>query len=233
MVDPNNVRASGRTTAHEIAHEAVKNSEINEKHSSKLAATPSDIEQHRRFRSPGFSRLTVDWSKEDKIVLTRAQNAVEKKLISEFSDAYQIMNRLYDLIRIPKMKDGNPLRDQNGWIIWQVDDFGHPIEDWEKLTYREKDNLLFSITSKLFNWEQTASKAWAESMYAKANWEESFAFSFENVLSGTVQDREQRGRIGSVDERLFAIFLSSYSRSAEALVRSMDRLALRLRDTLK
>jgi len=234
MVKANQSRQSGETAAQQLSREASRISQEPLGISEGLVASPMDLEPHkRRFRSPNFQRLRVDWSTEDQITLTKAREAANKRLQKEFADAFHIMNRLYDVIRLPILIDGKPKRDENGWIVWQIDEYNYPIENWERLTHSIKDDLLYSITSKLFNWEQLSQDAWAEAMYSRANWEHAFSEAFDELMAGTVQDREARGRLGSVDERLFAVFLSTYSRKTEALVRSMDRLALRLRDTLR
>lgn len=69
-------------------------------------------------------------------------------------------------------------------------------------------------------------------MFAKALWTESFSHYFDEPMRGTVDDRTAKGNVKSAEERYFALYLSSVSRKADALVKSMDRLTLRLRDTM-
>jgi hypothetical protein len=48
-----------------------------------------------------------------------------------------------------------------------------------------------------------------------------------------VEDRTQNGHLGAREERYLAIFLAARSRKAEALVKSMDRIGQRLKDTIR
>ena len=69
-------------------------------------------------------------------------------------------------------------------------------------------------------------------MFAKAQWEERFSIAFDAPMSGTVDDRRAAGNIDAREERYFAIFLSLYSRKADSIVRSMELLSQRLRDSM-
>lgn len=48
----------------------------------------------------------------------------------------------------------------------------------------------------------------------------------------TVEERTQRGRVYAAEDRYHAIFRSAVNRSAEALVRSMELIGQRLKDSL-
>lgn len=225
MVARAQVRQSGKTAAQESALEAAKTGD---------EPLDAPIEQNRKFRTPGFSRMRTDWRPDDQILMTKAKMAAEDRLLREFADAYRILNHIYDLVRTPDTdpRTGEVLKDLHGYTVWKKDEYGQFIEDWTKLNNTQRDTILFTISTRLFEWEQLAADAWGEAMFAKGQWEENFSIGFEAPMQGTVQDREAAGRIHSADERYFAIQLTFYSRKAEALVRTMSRLADRLRDTL-
>lgn len=223
MVAQGKQRQSGLTGAQESALEAGKD-----------ADTPldSDIEHNRKFRTPGFSRMRTDWRPEDAIVLTKAKLAAEDRLVLEFADAYRVLAHLYDIVRTPLIVADEVQKDRHGWTVWAKDEYGSYIEDWSRLTADKRDTILFTLATRLYDWEQKAADAWGEAMFAKGQWEETYSIGFDAPMSGTVQDREATGRIKSADERYFAIQMTFYSRKADALVRAMTRIADRLRDTL-
>jgi hypothetical protein len=217
-------RQSGLTAAQESALEGGRDLD-----------TPldSNIEQHRKFRSPGFSRMRTEWRPEDSIILTKAKTAAEDRLVLEFADAYRVLARIYDIVRTPATTpEGEIQKDRHGWTVWAKDEYGSYIEDWSRLTTDKRDTILFTLATRLYDWEQKAADAWGEAMFAKGQWEETYSIGFDEPMTGTVQDREATGRIKSADERYFAIQMTFYSRKADALVRSMTRIADRLRDTL-
>src|SRR5690606_17125557 len=122
--------------------------------------------------------------------------------------------------------------DKFGFTIWHKTPSGSYEEDWSRLTRKEKENLLFTITTRLFDWQQRAADAWGESMFAKAVWEERFARDFNAAMTGTVEDRRAHGNREAADEKYFAIFVTLYSRKADAIVRTMELLAQRIKDSL-
>src|SRR5690606_9941589 len=87
-------RASGILAAEEDAKAEVEKME-----------EPVDIalpeEDATKWRTPGFSRMRMEWSPEDSIVLSKAKSIVDGMVIRNFSDAYEIMFKIYDLVRSP------------------------------------------------------------------------------------------------------------------------------------
>lgn len=196
-------------------------------------------ERRRTFTSLGFSRLRTEWSPEEQPIIETARDAAEKELIRHFADVYQILEKLYDTVRTPRVdkKTGEVLLDESGFPLWEEDEHGLPIEDWKRLTDREKEMLIHMISTRLVLWEQRAADLWGDAMLAKGKWEEVFADAF--MLTGkvdnrrpTVDDRTQNAQSQARDDRYFAIFMAMRSKKADALVKSMERLCQRLRDTL-
>lgn len=197
----------------------------------------TDPERTRELRTPGFSRMVAhtDWSSEDAFVVRTLRDMVEGRILTQFAGAYQIMSDIYDEVREPETDAfGNELKDHLGFKIFKRQQTGAYIEDFSRLTTRAREDALYRITTSLFEWEQTAADVWGEAMFAKAKWEERFALAFQIEHQGkdTIEGRTQSGRLGARDDRYFAIYMSLYSRKADAIVRAMERLGQRLKDTL-
>lgn len=224
-------RASGETPGNEVANEESVSNE-------KLAGEgkDGDIDRTKTFRTPGFSRMRVDWSGDDAPIVANAKSAVEGRIIRNFADAYEVLNDIYEIIRVSELdRDGSIKQDHFGFTIWAKKPNGSFDEDFTRLTQRQKEDFLFRITTRLFDWEMRAADAWGEAMLAKAQWEEKFAIGYASMVDltskSTVEDRTQHGRLDSRDERYLAIFFSWYSRRADAIVRVMTLLSQRLKDT--
>ncbi len=70
-------------------------------------------------------------------------------------------------------------------------------------------------------------------MFAKAQWEERFSIGFDTATRGTTDaHRTANAKIESREERYYAVMLASYSRKADALCKSLELLAQRLKDSL-
>lgn len=223
-------RASGETPAQEVAEEQATDPRTD---LDTPASTDLDTERSRLYEQLGFSRMRLDWRGDDKPVVQRAIAAVEGRILANFEDAFAIMSDLFDIVRDPLVDANGVIQtDQFGLKIWKRLPSGAFDEDWTRMTVRQKEDFLYRITTQLFNWEQAAADAWGEAMFAKAQWQEKFAVEYDAPHTGTIDDRTAYGNSRSADERYFAIFLSIYSRRADAICRSMERLALRMKDTL-
>lgn len=200
------------------------------------AEIPAEVDPHddrtKEFRTLGQARMRFEWGNEDQVVMHEILQTVEDRLAVNFTDAYQILNDLYEIVREPEVDEsGEILTDRYGWTLWAKTESGRYIEDYSRLGIKERDNAVMQITTRLFDWEQRAADAWAEAMFAKAEWEQRYSYAFQDDSHGgrrTDEAMTQRARIGSRQERYFALYLSSYSRKADSLVRSLERISLRL-----
>lgn len=218
-------RASGQTVTEEVTQEQA--AELDQRPSPELPD-----ERERKFQKSGFSRMRLNWNEDQQSFVSLMHRTIDRRLMDNFSDAYELMWELYSVIREPVMHNGEPVRDSDGLVQWKRTPTGQFVEDWSKLTIRERERFLYQLTTRLFTWEQRATEAWAESMYAKVTWEQTFAAGYDRLGDGkdTIEGRTARGKLVAKEDHFLAIFMTYYSRKADALVRSLERLSQRLKD---
>jgi len=194
-----------------------------------------EVEVHddrtREVSHTSLSRMRVEWTGEDRIAMDGIHEVVDNRMAVLFGDALRIMNDIYSIVRIEQVVDGVVVRDPYGFPLWEVNESGGYVEDYSRLTHHDLRDLLFRITTRLFDWEQKAAQLWGDSMFAKSQWEQAIAHGYDQG-TGTVESRTQAARRVSREERLFAIFQAVLSRRADATVRSMERLSQRLKDVV-
>lgn len=209
------------------------------KEADKPLAVDIDPDRTRETSTTGFSRMRTEWrpgeSAEVAGIIQQAQGIIHRA----FPDAYLVMNELWGLVREaettidPDSGEVQMVTDLFGWPVWKKHPSGAYIEDYTRLANREKDDFLLRITTGLLEWEQKASTLWLESMLAKGRWEESMATGFVAPTGRvTVEERTQRGRAYAAEDRYHAIFRAAVSRSADSLIRSLERIGQRLKDSL-
>lgn len=193
-----------------------------------------DIERSRTFMSLSFTRTRTEWSGEYAVAIRRMKQEIEQVIQGRFSEAYAVMFDLYEVVREHEVDEetGEVKVDDAGLPIWRKTELGSYVEDWTKLTIKQREQFLFRIMTSLFAWQQDAAELWGEAMFAKAIWTESFSRGFDAPLKGTVDDRTARGNLDSAEDRYFAVYLSLLSKRADALCQSLERIALRLKDTM-
>lgn len=224
-------RASGRTVGEEVTRE-----ESRELHRQ----APDEIlpeERERLFRTPGLQQMRTDWQGEDATVIARVTATVDQAVSTAFGDAYHIMNDLFTIIRRPVLdpRTHQPLLDHLGFVQWAQTETGEYIEDWSLLGRVQQRDFLFRITTTIFSLMQRRTDARAESMYAKAVWEEQFARGFESLPAitatrPTVDDRTQRARLVASDARFFALYKLHYFWRAQDIIDALQLLDQRLKD---
>ena len=226
---PPHVRASGSTPAEEEAHEIARHLDDD------YVPEPLDVEEEHHV--PRFTRMRFNWSSPEEMQTIRnANTAVELQIVREFHDAYSIMAEIQEIVRTHVLgPEGEPVFEGTT-PQWVRTPTGRIIEDYTKLTRKQQESFLGQITTRLFAWEQSAEKMWMEAMMAKAAFEERFSISYD-LLRGTparttVDDRNQHASMEASDERYYAIYMTSVSRRAQALVRSMERLGQRMKDVM-
>lgn len=207
-----------------LAHEA-----------DKPLAVDIDPDRTRETATAGFSRMRTEWRPGEGAEVAGIVQQAQGIIYRAFPDAYLVMNELWMLVREPVVDQSTGEIQTNlfGWPEWQKHPSGAYVEDYTRLANREKDDFLLRITTGLLEWEQKASTLWLESMLAKGRWEESMASGFVSPTGRvTVEERTQRGRAYAAEDRYHAIFRAAVSRSADSLIRSLERIGQRLKDSL-
>jgi hypothetical protein len=198
------------------------------------APTAVDLHLDRtREHTPHFTRMRTEWSGEEGAHVRGLKAIVDGRIMVLFSGAYVLMNDLYTVVREPMVDEDTGLihTDQFGFPVWVKTESGAYREDYSNLGIRQREEFLFRITTGIFGWKQTAADLWGEAMFAKAQWEEAFSTGFvEPTGRLTVDDRTQRGRMHSLEERYFSIFQSLLSRKADGIISSLELLGQRIKD---
>lgn len=186
----------------------------------------------RMYTHVNFSRMRTKWAKNDLIIIEEIRRQADNLIFERFLDAFELMDRIYGCVRFQQGdSEGQPLKDRHGHPVWELNDYGFPREDWTRVTDRDRFTWIHEVTVHLFQWEQDAAVFWGDAMFAKGIWQEVFARAYTAPEKGTIDDRTQAGHLASMEDRYFAIFQSLVSRRADAIIRSMERISQRLKDT--
>lgn len=217
----------------EVTQQAVDAAKEVVKEGEGLAEVRVHEDETKELKTPNFSRMRTDWYGPDAAQIRALISIVDDQVLTYFSDAYLVINDIYEIVRIPEVDSNGVVQvDRHGFAVWRRNDAGAYIEDYSLMTAREREDLLFRITTRLFEWRQTGANLWGEAMFAKALWEEAVATGFDSVGRGTDEAKTQKARLHSLDERYFAIFRSLISRRADAVIKTLEGIELRLSQNL-
>lgn len=234
-------RASGKTPADEIAQNEAQNTlspvepDGDPVEGGLTGGATTRPEGVHMSMTPAFSRMRTDWNSPDRDVIVQMRSGADTKIRDQFGEIHDIMYEIYDIVRnkIVNTATGEVTTDPYGVPEWEkVPGTNSYYEDWTRLGYKEREMLLFKITTGIFRWSQRAADIWGEAMFARAQFEEAFAHGYEDIKSdkATIDDRTARARKLSAEYRFFSVYASLVSRKADAIVRAAELLGQRLKD---
>jgi hypothetical protein len=218
------VRASGKTPGTEAAEVAAQEA------TEPLEEAVLPEERVKVFERLGFARMRTSWSDDHSGMMQRIRQTVHGRVFDLFPDAFSIMEEVWRTVRVQAVdpKSGELMVDEYGLPRWRKTAGGAYVENWALFGTAQREQTLFKITTLMFEWEQRASDAWGEAMFAKALWAEEFAHYFDDrngKSKATIDACNADATMRSAESRYFAVFASYLSRQADALVKSMDRIA--------
>lgn len=182
----------------------------------------------------GFQRMKMDLQGSEKDVLNSMILYMEKLIRSEFAEEYAIMNDLHWIVREQVEIDGEPQYDQWGYPEYVKAPDGSYVEDWSLLTQKQVKHFIFRIINSTFAGEQKSVNAWGKALLAKTRYEEAFAVQFDNHPNpkATNEVRKEHAEGTAIDYKYYAVLQTWYSRKAEGVIKRMDALHQRLKDSL-
>lgn len=190
----------------------------------------------KRESTLSFSRMQTDWRGEDRDSISMIRSQANHYVRQRYREAFQLLWDIYVKIREaeheidPQTGEVTILKEPTGEPKWKRDQFGNIVEHWDRMTLREREEYILRISLFLVECQQKAADDWGEAMMAKAYWEENFVLGFRGA-KGTNDHRTNEGKYSAREARYFALFRAWVSRKADALVKSMERLDQRLKDT--
>jgi hypothetical protein len=203
-----------------------------------MVSDPHPDRTHENTRA-GFSRMRTNWVGDDARMIMELETLSDKIIRRRFAVAFAVIERIRAHVRTQAVstRTGELLVYEDGTPQWEKDEYGVPVEDWTMLADRDRDALLFTIATHMFEWELAKGNTWFEAMVAKGQWEEIFSRGYtalpDHVVSGkpTIEDRTHHSQKNAANERYFALFESSLSRKADGVVRAMAGLQKVLENT--
>lgn len=226
MVASAQQRLHGQTGAEEEAKEAAQ--ELDKTYDAKDVLKTLNLTR-------GFQRMKMDLQGSERDVLASMMINMEKLIHEEFAEEYAIMNDIHWEVRTPT----NGIDDNIAYDLWGFPEYeknpdGSYVEDWGRLTQKQIKHFIFRIINCTFTGEQKSANAWGKALLAKTRYEEAFSVAFDAHpdKKATVDARDAHAESSAIDYKYYAVLQTWYSRKAEGIIKRMDALQLRMKDSL-
>lgn len=184
----------------------------------------------------GFQRMKMDLQGTERDVVNSMMAQMEKVIHEEYAEEFAIMNDLHWEVREPVVdkETGEVQYDQWGFPEYEKAPDGSYIEDWSRLTQKQIKHFIFRIINSTYAGEQRSADAWGRALLAKTRYEEAFAVAFDNHpnAKATNEVRHEHAESTAIDYKYYAVLQTWYSRKAEGIVKRLDILHQRMKDSL-
>lgn len=179
-----------------------------------------------------FSKIKFSWKAEDKNTLEQIRAAVNSMINDTFSEAYAIIDGVYESVRVPELNSSGVVRtNQEGRIIWEKDESGKLIEDWSKLDGLDIEKALFDLERVKIPISLRTSELYSEALYAKHLFDDKWWDTYSEQVDGTQNDRSSRANRQSAEEKYHSFFryllwerVNVFLKEVQSLMRLLEKV---------
>lgn len=180
-----------------------------------------------------YEKIKPEWKQEDSQALTQLKAAAERTYSDIFSESFGIIDNLYESIRVPRVNEyGITQLDKKGRIVWELDDFNQPREDWSSLNGQDIEKTLIKIQQLKFIIAPRVKELFLETVFAKMSMQDDWHESYEKPLQGTNPVREAVANRNTRDGKylyFFRYYVWTMVESFEKELTNTQRLLERIR----
>ena len=186
-----------------------------------------------RPRSSIMDTVRFGYRPKDKMMIEQLKAGADAAFLELFDDALVVLDDFYLSVREPRMSGGSVVKDNRGRIVWQVDDHGNPIQNWDKLTGQDFETALFRLQEVKMYLARPLNELLLGAMFSKHVHDDAWSDAYSSVVEGTIGDREARANREARTDKYAAFFRFWLWSSGDAFMKeinSFQRLLERTRD---
>jgi len=165
-----------------------------------------DVMTREKRRGP-FAKLTFRWRPSDELLLEQIRAGASVAFAELFADAIKIIDNLYSAIRVPSAtSEGIVRHDENGRIIWETDERGEIIHNWDQLTGQDVEEALVQISRLKLVASPRVNNLLMEALLAKRIHQEKRDDEYVAMIDGTIDDKNAKANRKSREDNYHAFF---------------------------
>ncbi len=188
-----------------------------------------------KLRTKGsiMDRIRFGWRKNDELIMGQIQAGAEAAYQDLYRETFAVIDSFYDVVRVAKMRNGKPLTDSDGRQVWEVDEYGNIVHNYDNLTGQDIESALFRLQEIKFYIAPKLNKTLLDAMFAKHLYDDAHSDAYSSIVEGTIGDREARANRDARQEKYAAFFRFWIYSQGDAFMKelnSLQRLLERTRD---
>lgn len=189
------------------------------------------VDTVKKSRMAIFATIKPDWNHEDKQAVDQIKRHAGQMVNQAFGEVFDIVDALYLQARVPALDHNGSVIRVNDRVIWDRDDEGAVIEDWDRVSERDIDRSLMKLQQLKFNVAAKVNELFMEAYLAKNLHKDEWLAAYEGPKSGTATIRDAVANRQTLDSKYNSIFrywmyssASTFQKEMEALVVLLGRL---------
>ena len=187
----------------------------------------ADIDELHTGRT--LANFRFSWRKHDGEIRSRIE-AVALEMVNDlFGAAIDEVDRFYEIIRRPVLRNGSRVVDSRGRQVWETEN-GRLVEDWDQITGQDVEQTVMNLTRLKMSAAVEVNRLKNEAVFAKMIADDVKHDSWGKILSGTISDREARVSRDSREDRYHSYFRYYLWSNADVLLREITDFLFRIRD---
>lgn len=165
-----------------------------------------DVMTREKRRGP-FAKLTFRWRPSDQMLLEQIRAGASVAFAELFEDAIVIIDNLYRSMRRPVLNShGVPVRDDVGRAVWETDERGRIIHDWDLLTGQDIEEALVQIARLKLVASPRVNNLLMDALLAKRIHQEKRDDEYVAMIDGTIDDKNAKANRKSREDNYHAFF---------------------------
>ena len=177
-----------------------------------------------------FTKIRFSWRPEDRAILDRIRIAADAMFEEAFGDIITVIDEFYEQLRIPEQRDGIVVRGADGRVVWQKNERGQVIENWDQLTGQDIEQTLANLARLRFEIAPQVNQLMLEALFARYGATDAHDAGWAKVYDGTVGDKNATANRESVLERYHAYFRFYFYSLADTFLKEITAFQKLLTD---
>jgi hypothetical protein len=167
-----------------------------------------------------FSKISFRWRADEESQLDRIRASVDTIMSDMYSDAKRAIDDFYGELRVPERNPdtGMVLTDRQKRIIWQTDDRGKEIEDWNQVTGQDIERCLFDLSRIKIAVAPQVNELLLEAVFAKHIHDDQFQEAYSELVEETIPGRNAYASRKTRQDKYHAYFCYYLWSSAKTLM---------------
>lgn len=155
-----------------------------------------------------FDKIVFRWRSDEKSQLDRIRASADTVMAHMFEDAKATVDKFYSELRVPQHDPdtGMVLKDRGGRVIWELDEYGKPIERWSQMTGQDIEECLLGLANIKLSVSSQVHELLMEAVFAKHIHDEMYQDAYTKMVEETIPGRQAFASRESRQDKYHAFF---------------------------